>query len=296
MADEADGEIPEETPDPAEEAEGGEAGEDADSSTPSEEPADEATNAEESLTPHRAAKLAGIMIGTVLVCAAVVVAAVWAIVAIVDDDDDDDDEYFFEEAFSPAALDDDGDERYDGWSRGYQQGRGYEKQPFGKGKRWNWSKEDHSLKPGGSLMADECETILRFGVGPDAAVVLICGGSSAALGDLKGRDDFGFGGLRGGSGNLLPFMLPFFEDELPFGSGQFQFFEGEFPLGSGELPFKGELPFGSGELQFFEGELPFGSGELPAGEGLEGLFSEPDLEVRELDNEAPEVVAGLTPT
>ena len=162
----ADEDVSEENPGAASEAEGGDTGTEADAAVPSgrsvEEPANQAVNGKDSLTPNRAAKIAGIVIGAVLVCAVVVVAAVWAIAAIVDDNDD---EPWFEYV-SPSALEDD---HYDAYEHGYG------KRPPADSSRY-WPSKDHFAKPGFGTKDGACGPPFGFDGCEGPVVVLVVPG------------------------------------------------------------------------------------------------------------------------
>ena len=254
---------------------------------PMEEAVEEAVDVEEPLTPYRAAKMAGIVVGTVLLCAVVVVAAVWAITAIVDEDED---ESWFEYV-SPAALTADDDDDYDEYRRGYGKG------PSADSNRWDWHGKDYFTKPDSWNdfwpEDDGCEMPFGFGANNRPVVIVVVPG--VGLGAWGAGGGSGFDELGGGPRGLLPDIAPFFERESWFGGE-------EWP---GEWGFEG----------FFEG---FGSEAL--GEGFFGdpadlmkdFFdasnledpewpSELSLEVTELDNteshnEAPQVLESSVPT
>lgn len=257
----ADDDIDESTPDAAVEAEGGDSGDEADNEAdneasadePVEEPSKQAVNGKESLTPYRAAKMAGIAIGAVLVCAAIVVAAVWAIAAIVDDEEDDDEDW--SEYVSPSAFE-------DGVYKAYE--RGYGKGPLAEGSRRGWPSKHQFARPGFLTKGDAYGIPPGFGACEGPVVVFVVPG--VGLGDWGHGSDFGFGAPGGGPQDLLPFMLPFLENEGWLGGG--------------------ELPGGWGLEGFFdESNL-----EIPQ---LQGDLS---LEAHELDNEALPGLEGLTPT
>ncbi len=204
----ADDDVPEGTPDiPADADDGDGAADVANPSTspePMEEPMEEAVDVEEPLTPYRAAKMAGIVVGTVLLCAVVVVAAVWAITAIVDEDEDES----WLEYVSPSALTADFDDDYDEYRRGYGKG------PSAESNRWDWHGKDYFTKADSWNdfwpEDDGCEMPFGFGANNRPVVIVVVPG--VGLGDWGTGGGLGFGELGGGPRGLLPDILPFSDD------------------------------------------------------------------------------------
>lgn len=258
----ADDDVPEGTPDVPDDADGAA---DVENPSTSEEPVQEAVNVDDPLTPYRAAKMAGIVVGAVLLCAVVVVAAVWAITAIVDEDDD---ESWFEYV-SPSALDD-----YDGYRRGYGKG------PSADANRWDWHGKDYFTKPDSwndFWPNDGCEMPFGFGANSSPVVIVVVPG--VGLGGWGTGGGFGFDGFGGGPRGLSPDIAPFFGGEGWFGAQ-------EWP---GEWGFDG----------FFEGLGPEVLGEGFFDESSiedSELHGESSLEITELDNEGPQVLESFTPT
>lgn len=214
--------------------------------------ADAGDGGKEQLTPYRATKIAGIVVGTVLLCAAVVVAAVWVISEVVDEDDryfvrplllNDYDDYYYDEG---RSADDDrpkwyGEDRFtepDPWSRSWRRDGGCE-MPFG------------------------------FGANVGPVVVLVVPG----LG-------LGLGGLGGEPQGVPPDLAPFLEQEGWFGAEQWP---GEWGL---EGFFGGFAPEALGEE--FSGDPADLLEGLFEGANLEmlELLGDLGLEVTESDNTA----------
>ena len=206
----ADDDVPEGTPDiPADADDGDGAADVANPSTspePMEEAVEEAVDVAEPLSPYRAAKMAGIVVGAVLLCAVVVVAAVWAITAIVEEDEDES----WIEYVSPSALAADFDDDYDEYRRGYGKG------PSASHEQWIWPDKHHSDSGGFATKDGACGMPCgsRARTGPVVVVVLGSGGlgSGGGLGDWGYAEGFGFGGGGAGSRGLLPDILPFSDD------------------------------------------------------------------------------------
>lgn len=247
----------------------------------------------EHLTPHRAAKLAGIGVLAALLIAAVVVAAVWAVSAITDESDDDDYyEYDDDDYYERRDSDDDdyheGRDSDDGWLQYVEPseladhldgfGRGYGKGSFGHGeqwgKRWDWADKDHFAKPGSSSDCDVLGRSFGFGAGSGPVVVVVLGGP----GGWGYAGGFGSPGPGFGAGAVLPDLLPFAQGDSSFGG-----------LGPGLLA---ELfaPDLFDDPSVLEGL--FGAGDFGASE----LHDESSLGVTELDNLAPSAVEEFTPT
>ncbi len=254
----------------------------------------------EHLTPHRAAKLAGIGVLAALLIAAVVVAAVWAVSAITDESDDDDYYEYDDDYYERRDSDDDDDyyeydddyyKRRDSDDDGLQYvepseladhldgfGRGYGKGSFGHGeqwgKRWEWAEKDYFAKPGSSSECDVWGRSFGFGGGSGPVVVVVLGGP----GGWGYAGEFGSPAPGFGAGAVLPDLLPFAQGDDSFGG-----------LGPGLL------------AELFAPDL-FDDPSV-----LEGLFGELDLAVpvphdesglgvTELDNLALPEVEEFTPT
>ena len=267
-----------------------------------EEPAQKNDDGNDPLTPHRAAKVAGIVAAAVLVCAAVVVAAVWAVSAIVDEDDDDP----RPERASPAALTGDYyDDGNDDGSEGDDHRRGH------KGRRtdddrWEWHRKERFSDPdswSGPQCDDAACKVPGFGAHRGPIVVLVVPGIGSGLWGADGG--FGFGELGGSLPGLLPEALPFLEREGRFGE---QRWPREPWFGGQQWPGFGEQWPGESEFEgFFGGIAPesLGEGFLEDPESLlEGLLEGMNLEVPELNesdntayhDEAPRAAENLLST
>ncbi len=294
----ADDERPEETPAAAPESNDGGGSElpeqdaAADDALPNESAGDSAapspqTPADQSLAPHRAAKLAGIGVIAALLVAVIVVAAVWSVSAITDDSDDDYEGRDFDDDDDYERRDSDDDEYHerrdsdDGWLqymepsefRDHFDGRRHKhgKGPFGRSRQWDkhWDPADkecadkeYFAESGASSESGVWER--SFGPGADSGpvVVVVLGGPGGWDVALPGRDN------AGGSGSST----------TGFGSG----------LGAELL------------AELFAFDL------LDDPSVLEGLFGDWDsaapelhddssLDVTELDNLAPAAVEESTP-
>ncbi len=190
-------------------------GESATSAEPPKELADKDRS-----TPRSAAKLAGIVVGAVLLCAAVVVAAVWVIDEVVDEDDESWLEYVPSSALAEdyglygegprSYYDDDGhhDEYYkDDHRRGYGKGRSADDD------RPKWHDKDRFTEPDfwsrSWRRGDGCR--MPFGVGANVGPVVVLVVPGLGLGNWGTDGAFGWGGLGGGPRGLPPDMAPFLE-------------------------------------------------------------------------------------
>lgn len=250
--------------------------------------ADGGDGGKEQLTPYRATKMAGIVVGTVLLCAAVVVAAVWVISEVVDEDDD---ESWFEYVPSSAlaAVYDDQEDDVDEYRRGYGKDRSADDD------RWKWHDKEYFAKPdswGESWRSDDgCR--MPFGIGAHTGPIVVLVVPGLGLGGWGTDGGFGLGGLGGGPQGLPPDLAPFSEREGWFGTEQWP----------GEWGFEG----------FFGGFAPEAPGEgyfLDPADLLEDLFEGANhqapellgdlgLEVTELDNTGngePQASESLVPT
>ncbi len=316
----ADDESPEETPAAAPESNDGEISEPPEQNAAFDEtgesvaPSVEApVDQKEHLTPHRAAKLAGIGVLAALLVAVIVVATVWAVSAITDESDDDgeheyddgyyerrdsDDGYYerrdsddYEDYERRGSDDDDYYERRgsdDGWLQCVEPSEladhldgFWRDQPYGPfdydqqwDKRWEWAEKDYFAKPCSSSECDVWGRTFGFGAGSGPVVVVVLGGP----GGWGYAGGFGSPGPGFGAGAALPDLLPFAEGDGYFGG-----------LGPGLL------------AELFALDL-FDDPSV-----LEGLFGEWDIEVpdlpeesslgvTELDNLAPLAVEEFTPT
>ena len=291
----ADDDVPEGTPGiPADADDDGGAADVADPST-SPEPMEEAVDVEEPLTPYRAAKMAGIVVGAVLLCAVVVVAAVWAISAIGDDDEDES----WIEYVSPAALRDydydyDDYDYYDDYDDYDEYRRGYGKGPSADADRWDWHRKDYFNKPDSwnDLWPEAGGCQLPFGFGANNRPVVIVVLPGVGLGGWGTGG--GFGGEWPPGWSEAPTVEGFFGGLGPRELGGF--YGGLGPelldpeLLDPELLALELFAQLFGDLSVLEGSFDTQGIEVPE------LHDELSLEATELDNLAPPTVEELTPT
>ena len=284
----ADDDAPEGTPDvPADADDDGGAADVANPSV-SPEPVEEPVDVDETLTPYRAAKMAGIVVGTVLLCAVVVVAAVWAISAIGDDDEDES----WIEYVSPAALRD-YDYDYDEYRRGYgdydEYRRGYGKGPSADADRWDWHRKDYFNKPDSwndlRPEDDGCQMPFGFGANNRPVVIVV----------LPGVGPGGWGTGGGFGGEWPPGWY-----EAPTAEGFFGGFGprelGGFYGGLGPELLDPESLALELFAQLFEDPSVLEGSSDTQGIEVPELHDELSLEATELDNLAPPTVEELTPT
>jgi len=238
-------------------------------------PVETPVDQKEHLTPHRAAKLAGIGVLAALLVAVIVVATVWAVDAILDDDIEYVDSivdygYYERRGSDDYYYDDDYHERRDsgdGWSQyvdppefpdhfdGYWHGRGNGPSDYGEQwhKRRDWADKEHSAEPGSSSERGVPRRSCGSGPGSGPVVVVVLGGP----GGWGYADGFGSGGPGLGAGAVL-------SDLVPFAQGK-NFFDGEWTPGALSAE---PVPM---DLGGYQGRLVPGLAELFPLDLLDGL-------------------------